>query len=183
MTYTCYYFPEDLYRNNSLQKMPTIQVHWGWNICFLILHCVAHTYVVSWLRYISRTWAWCNMGYLSETHLKLKSRAKSRLPITYFAVAQSFWNFAQSTTVLCAKFHNDWTPEMDVIDERHYATFEFKISFGRISQVAQGPCSRSFCQRINQHGCRSIVYIHNWIIFANTGDIFMNKFITLSTLH
>ena len=44
----------------------------------------------------------CNIGYPPETHLKLKSS----LPITYFAAAWSFWEFAQSSTVtlICSVF-------------------------------------------------------------------------------
>ena len=33
----------------------------------------------------------------------------------------------------------DWTIESDVVDERNFARFEFKISFGRISYIAQHP--------------------------------------------
>ena len=45
----------------------------------------------------------CNIGYLSKTHLKPKSRKISFL-ITYFSLTQWFWNFAQSTavTLLCS---------------------------------------------------------------------------------
>ena len=39
------------------------------------------------------------MGYPSETHLN-PNLAKSRLPITYFLIARSFWNFAQSTAAI-----------------------------------------------------------------------------------
>ena len=55
----------------------------------------------------------CIMGYLYETHLKIKSL----LSITYIAIAQSFWNVAQSsiTAVLCAKFQNDWATDTNVV--------------------------------------------------------------------
>ena len=39
----------------------------------------------------------------------------------------------------CAEFHNDWTTETDVMDERDFAQFEFSMSFGRISYMAQHP--------------------------------------------
>ena len=41
--------------------------------------------------------------------------------------------------MLCAKFQSDWTAETDVLDEPDLARFEFKMSFGPISHVAQGP--------------------------------------------
>ena len=40
-----------------------------------------------------------NIGYLFEAHLN-PNLVKSRLPITYYSVTQSFWNFAQSTAVI-----------------------------------------------------------------------------------
>ena len=49
----------------------------------------------------------CRISFLN---LKLKSG----LPTTYFTVAPSFCNFAQSTVVI--KFQNDLTIEMDVIE-------------------------------------------------------------------
>ena len=62
---------------------------------------------------------------------KLKSR-KSRLSITYFAVAQSFWNFAQSKVMTppCS-VQNVKTIEQlfetGVMAERDFARFEFKM--------------------------------------------------------
>ena len=53
----------------------------------------------------------CSMGYPSETHLSYD-----------------------------AKFHNDWTTETDVMDERYFVRFEFTVIFERISYIAQQPC-------------------------------------------
>ena len=39
----------------------------------------------------------------------------------------------------CAKFQTDWTIGKDVLDERDFATFEFKMSFRRIFYIAEGP--------------------------------------------
>ena len=39
----------------------------------------------------------------------------------------------EHSSVLCAKFQNDWTTEMDVIDERYFARFEVKMRLGRTS--------------------------------------------------
>ena len=41
--------------------------------------------------------------------------------------------------MLCAKYHNDWIVEMDVMDELDLERFEFEMSFGRISYSAQHP--------------------------------------------
>ena len=80
------------------------------------------------------------MGFPFKTHLKSKSSVIS-FAHTHASVDQSFWNFAQSTTdsittMLCAKFQNDWTIETNVMDERDFARFEFKTSFWRISHIA-----------------------------------------------
>ena len=42
---------------------------------------------------------------------------KTHLPVTYFSIAQSFWNFAQSmgVTLPCA-VQNDWATNMNVTD-------------------------------------------------------------------
>ena len=47
-------------------------------------------------------WVLCNIRYASETHKLILNQilAKSRLPITYWSIIQSFCNFAQSTTVI-----------------------------------------------------------------------------------
>ena len=66
---------------------------------------------------------------------------KSRLLITYYSVTQSFLICAQSMAVslLWARLQNDWTTETDVMDEKDFARFDFKMSFGRISFTAQPP--------------------------------------------
>ena len=52
----------------------------------------------------------------------------SHLLITHFAVAQSFWNFAQKSAVMfCAKFEPDWTTENDVMDEICFRYIESDI--------------------------------------------------------
>ena len=43
------------------------------------------------------------------------------------------------TTVFSATFHNDWTTETDVMDERDFRRFEFKMSFGWISYIVHSP--------------------------------------------
>ena len=41
------------------------------------------------------------------------------------------------TAVPCAKVQNDWATETNVMDEQDFASFEFKMSFGLISYIAQ----------------------------------------------
>ena len=41
--------------------------------------------------------------------------------------------------MLCAKFQNDQTTEMDVMDKHDFTRFEFKMHFGGISYIAQYP--------------------------------------------
>ena len=59
----------------------------------------------------------CYTGYLSKAHIISNlNLTKSRLPITYFPAAQSFWNVARSTAViqtavLNTEHHNDWAIE------------------------------------------------------------------------
>ena len=85
--------------------------------------------------------------------------AKSRWQITHASVYQSFWNFTQNTVVSLPCFVQnfdwaiaDWAIETDVMDERDFAGFEFKTSFGRISYIAQHSKSAWFrCQSISYH--------------------------------
>ena len=75
----------------------------------------------------------------------LPNLAKFRLPITRSLVVQSFWKFCTEhcsiTAVFCAKLQNDSTFDTDVMDQRDFARFEFKMRFGRISYIAQDPQS------------------------------------------
>ena len=81
------------------------------------------------------TGALCNIGYMcpTKTHLKLKSR----LPITHALVDRFCTEHGSITAMLYAIFHTDWTIGTDVMEERDFARFEFKMSFGRISYIAQ----------------------------------------------
>ena len=58
------------------------------------------------------------------------SLTKYHLPRTYFSVAESFWNFAQSmptgvTAMLCTKFQNDSAKERNVTDWQNFVSFKF----------------------------------------------------------
>ena len=83
-----------------------------------------------------------NMEYPSEKHLKLKSRKISFVHNSHieFPIILKFCTEHGSTTaVLCAKFQNYWTIKTDVMDERDFTRFEFKMLFGQISHIAHGP--------------------------------------------
>ena len=57
------------------------------------------------------------------------------------------WKFAEhvsDTYVLCAKFQNDSTTDMDVMEEWCLARFQWKMRFGRISYRVTVPTCR--CQ-------------------------------------
>ena len=58
---------------------------------------------------------------------------KSRLPICYFLVVQSFWNFCTEhgsiSALLCAKFRNDWTNKHCGIDEHFLIYDDFRMYF------------------------------------------------------
>ena len=54
--------------------------------------------------------------------------------ISYFSVVKS--KFYTDTTVLCAKFQNDWTTAMDVMDKRGFATLCFGWFWMDISSTA-----------------------------------------------
>ena len=97
--------------------------------------------------------ALCNIGYPSEIHLKLKSRE------TLFAHNSCFiWPIALKfcsqhgsiTAVLYAGFQTDWTIKTDVMDEQDFVRFEFKMSFGRISYIAQYPSYLKWIQGIGK---------------------------------
>ena len=84
----------------------------------------------------------CNIGYLSETHLKPKSCEISfacNLFINYPIVMTFCTEHASDTAMLCTNFQIDWTTEVDVMDEWDFVRFEFQISFRRISYIAQHP--------------------------------------------
>ena len=87
-------------------------------------------------------WALCNMGHPCQTHLKHESREISfahKISLFSPIVLKFCTEHGSDTAVLCAKFQKDWTAESGVKDERNFARFEFKMSFRRMSHVAQCP--------------------------------------------
>ena len=47
-----------------------------------------------------------------------------------------FWNFVQSTAVLCANFQNNLIAELDVRHETRFHKIRFRMSFRGISHIA-----------------------------------------------
>ena len=84
----------------------------------------------------------CNIGYPSESPLKLKSREILFVHNIRFnnpIVLKFCTEHGSITSVFCSKFQNDWTPAIDVMDERNFARFGFNMTFGGISYIAQHP--------------------------------------------
>ena len=81
-------------------------------------------------------------GALCNTHLKLKSREVS-FAHNWFRNYPIILEFCTErgcdAVVLCAKFQNDWTTKRDAMDKRDFARLEFKMRFGRLSYIEQGP--------------------------------------------
>ena len=78
----------------------------------------------------------CATRYLSETHLKPKSVEiwfAHNLFLNYLIILKFWTEHGSVIAMLCAKFKNDLTTEMDVMDERDFTRFEFKMSFWWIS--------------------------------------------------
>ena len=83
-----------------------------------------------------------NIGYPSETHVKLKSREISLvhdIRLNKPSVLIFCTEHGSITAVLCAKFRNDCTIETDVTGKRDFARLEIKMSFGQISYIAKHP--------------------------------------------
>ena len=76
----------------------------------------------------------CNKEYLFETPLKVKARENSLVHNIGFnnLIVLKFFS-----AVFCAKLQSDWATETNVMDERDFTKFEFKMRFGWISYIAQ----------------------------------------------
>ena len=111
--------------------------------------------------------ALCNIGYPSETHLTPKSHKIScaHNACLHWPIVLKFYTEHDSiTAVFCVICQNVWKIETDVMDERNFARFEFKMSFGRISP---GSIFRHISVNVmmvsaNQTGWHVYVYSH-WL--------------------
>ena len=84
------------------------------------------------------------------------------------------------TAVLCAKFQNDWLTEACVIGKPDFVRFGFKMCFGRISHIAQGPdfFEAHICNKEN--GSMAEYKRGQIPLWCPAGDVMMME--TLSTL-
>ena len=81
----------------------------------------------------------CNVGYPPETHLKFKSRDISfdhNLLLSHQIVLKFCTEHGSITAVLGANFQNDLAIDIYVMDERDFARFKLKMTFGRLSHIA-----------------------------------------------
>ena len=85
----------------------------------------------------------CSIWDICPKHILNSNFAKIPSFKTSIWIFESSWHLAQGTEVSlsCTKqnFLNDWTTEWDVMDERDFARFQFKMSFGLISYFAHRP--------------------------------------------
>ena len=106
-------------------------------------HIFLHSrYHRNWLLVDVRNPGCWAIRYLSESHLKLKSREISfvhNLLINYPIALIFCAEHGSDTAMLCVKFRNDCRNVAYVMDGWDYVRFGFKMSFGRISYIAQHP--------------------------------------------
>ena len=84
----------------------------------------------------------CNIGYLSETHLGLKSLEISHVHNTQFScqiILKSCTEHGSIIAMLCAKFQNDWNNEQYFMANKVLTRFEFKMSFQGMYSILQHP--------------------------------------------
>ena len=82
----------------------------------------------------------CNIGYPSETHLKLTSHKISFVHNICLSCPIVFCTeHGTDTAMLRAKFQANWIIETDVMDEQVSVRFLFKMSFGGIYYIAHHP--------------------------------------------
>ena len=120
----------------------------------------------------------CNIGYRSETHLKLKSREISfvhNLLLSKSIVLKFCTEHDSEAAVLCAKFQNDWWTENSVMDERVFARFESDMSFRRISILY---CTRPQSISQNIKACVKIFIFYSnfsalWILIIGNNTTFV----------
>ena len=82
----------------------------------------------------------CNIWFPPETHPELKSCKifyAHDLLCSHSFVLKFCTEHGGIPAVLSAKYQNDCISETDVMDERVFSRFKFKMSFERISYIAQ----------------------------------------------
>ena len=94
----------------------------------------------SWYIYIGRKREFVGAGNKTPCHAyrgKASSSFAHNLFFSYPIILKFCTEYGSITVVLCAKLWKDWTTKTDVTDERDYEKVEFKMSFGRMSYIAQ----------------------------------------------
>ena len=78
---------------------------------------------------VMETGGYCNSGYPPETHFNPKSRKISTTHDSFLScsVVKCCTEHDSDTVVLCAKFQNDWAVGINVMDQRNFVRFEFKV--------------------------------------------------------
>ena len=84
------------------------------------------------------------MVYPSDINLQLKSPENSivhhtRVNNTF--ISKIYTEHGNITAVLCGKFQNDWKNATDVIDERDFTRFEFRVLWGESEMHRDQGCS------------------------------------------
>ena len=78
------------------------------------------------------------MGSWGLVQYRISIRNSSQTQISFADNSCLSWTIS-ITAVLCAKLQTHWTIETYVMDKRDFIRFEFKMSFGRISYIAEHP--------------------------------------------
>ena len=80
-----------------------------------------------------------SVGYPSETHAKTQFSRNFVCPFLITRLSSRFDILRRARRVLpcSAKNQNDSSNDMNVIGEKHFSRFEFKMSFGQISYIAR----------------------------------------------
>ena len=95
---------------------------------------------VSWYIYIGRKREFVGARNKTPGHAYRGKASRSfsqNLFLSYPIILKFCTEYGSITVVLCAKLWKDWTTKTDVTDERDYEKVEFKMSFGRMSYIAQ----------------------------------------------
>ena len=104
-------------------------------VCFIIVIAFMQVIVIGWNMWIAKlgNGGFCNIGYPTETQLKLKSREVSfvhNFVLCCSIVLKCYSEHGSDTTMRCATFQNDRTTEKYVVRKRDFTRFEFEVSFG-----------------------------------------------------
>ena len=137
-----------LYFHDFSHISPKWQILWNDNILvmkdYILDKCVSDNHNdlqnVKWTRMQQPQGLVQGGVFVSETNLESKSRENlfAHYYILNSPIVLMFCTGQGSdTSVFAAKLRQDWTIERNVMDERRFARFEFNVSFGRISHIAQ----------------------------------------------